>query len=120
MPYATLNNKAVASTAKPRTVTTYRLTRPAISSLTNSAAGKMTVKWAKNAKSTGYQVQYGLKSDFSDKKTVTISSAATVTSTIAKLTQNKTYYVRLRCVKKVGSTTYTSAWSAAKKIKITK
>lgn len=120
VPYATLNNKAVASTAKPRTVTTYRLTRPAISSLTNSAAGKMTVKWAKNAKSTGYQVQYGLKSDFSDKKTVTISSAATVTSTIAKLTQNKTYYVRLRCVKKVGSTTYTSAWSAAKKIKITK
>ena len=72
--------------------------------------------------SSGYDLRGWvlLPQDFSDKKTVTISSAATVTSTIAKLTQNKTYYVRLRCVKKVGSTTYTSAWSAAKKIKITK
>ena len=120
VPYATLGGKAVASTATARTVTTYRLSRPAAPSLTNSAAGKMTVKWAKNAKSTGYQVQYDLKSDFSSKKTVNISSAATVSTAIAKLTKNKTYYVRIRSVKKVGSTTYTSAWSAVKNIKITK
>ena len=101
-------------------VTIYRLDRPAISSLTNSAAGKMTVKWGKNAKATGYQVQYSTSSTFDSYKTVTITSNATVSKVIASLTKGKTYYVRVRSYKKVSSVNYYSMWSTVKKLKITK
>ena len=120
VPYATLNKKAAASTATAKTLTAYRVSRPAISSAVNTAGRKMTVKWAKNAKATGYQIQYSLTSDFSSPKKVTIGKAATVSTTITGLTKNKTYYVRICTLKKVGTTTYTSAWSAAKTVKITK
>ena len=101
-------------------VTIYRLDRPAISSLTNSAAGRMTVKWGKNAKATGYQVQYSTTSTFDSYKTVTITSNTTVSKVIASLTKGTTYYVRIRSYKKVNSVNYYSMWSVVKKLKITK
>ena len=39
---------------------------------------------------------------------------------INKLKKKKTYYVRIRTYKKEGSTTYYSAWSNQKKVKIKK
>ena len=81
----------------------------------------MTVTWAKNAKSTGYQIQYALNNKFnSGLKTVTITSASTVSKAIGSLTKGKTYYVRIRTVKKAGTVTCYSAWSAVKTLKITK
>ena len=81
----------------------------------------MTVKWAKNAKATGYQIQYTTDSGFkSGVKTVKITKAATVSTVIAKLTKTKTYHVRMRTYKTVGSTSYYSTWSASKRLKITK
>ena len=53
-------------------------------------------------------------------KTVTLSKATLISKTIAKLTKGKVYYVRVRAFKKVGSKKYYSAWSAAKKVKISK
>ena len=103
-----------------KSLTTYRVSRPAIKSLTNSASKKMTVKWGKNSKASGYIVQYGLKSSFKGAKTVTLSKATLISKTIAKLTKGKVYYVRVRAFKKVGSKKYYSAWSAAKKVKISK
>ena len=100
--------------------TLYILNRPSISSLANSAAGKMTVKWAKNAKATGYQVQYSTSSTFDSYKTVTITSNTTVSKVIASLTKGKTYYVRIRSYKKLDSVNYYSMWSAVKSLKLTK
>ena len=81
----------------------------------------MTVKRAKNAKATGYQIQYTTDSKFkSGVKTVKITKAATVSTVIAKLTKKKTYCVRMRTYKTVGSTSYYSTWSASKNLKITK
>lgn len=109
--------KSVASAVK----TYYFVSKPAISSATNSAARKMTVKWGKNSKATGYQIQYSLKSDFSSgNKSVTVKSASTVSKVITGLTKGKTYYVRIRTYKTVGSTKYYSAWSAKKSVKITR
>lgn len=99
----------------------YRVARPAISSLKNSASKKMTVKWGKNAKGSGYQVQYSPSKSFaSGNKTVTISKNGTVSTTIGSLTKGKTYYVRVRTFKTVSGKKFYSAWSATKSLKITK
>ena len=104
-----------------KSVTVYRVARPAISSVTNSAASRMTVKWGKNPKATGYQIQYSLSSSFaSGNKTATITAASTVSKVIGSLTKGKTYYLRIRTYKTVGSTKYWSTWSAAKSVKISK
>lgn len=104
-----------------KTVTVYKVARPAVSSVTNSASGKMTVKWGRNAKANGYQIQYSTDKTFkSGNKTVTISSAYTGSKVIGGLTKGKTYYVRIRTYKTVGSTKYWSVWSAAKGARISK
>ena len=91
-----------------------------ISSVKNSAKKTMTVKWAKAKSGTGYQVQYGLKKNFSGAKTVKIKKLGTTSKKIKKLKKGKTYYVRVRVYKTVGSKTLYSKWSAKKSIKIKK
>ena len=98
----------------------YKVLRPTIKSATNSASKKMTVKWAKNAKANGYQIQYSLKSNFSGAKSVPADKNSIVTKTIGGLTKGKKYYVRLRTYKKVGSKKYYSTWSATKTVVIKK
>ena len=81
----------------------------------------MTVKWKKNAKATGYQIQYSLSKTFaSGNKSVNIAKVGTISKVIGSLTKGKTYYVRIRTYKTVGSTKYYSAWSAKKSVKISK
>ena len=100
---------------------TYRLTKPAVSSVTNSAASKMTVKWGKNSTATGYTIQYSLSSSFaSGNKTVTTTGASTVSKVIGSLTKGKTYYVRVRTYKTVDGAKFWSTWSASKSVKIIK
>ncbi|MDO5137436.1 MAG: leucine-rich repeat protein [Oscillospiraceae bacterium] len=99
----------------------YRVSRPAVSSVTNSASKKMTVKWGKNAKANGYQIQYSTDKTFkSGNKAVTVASASTVYKVIGSLTKGKAYYVRIRTYKTVGSAKYWSEWSTKKSVKITK
>lgn len=93
------------------------LVRPAISSLTSPKTGQVLVKWNKNAKATGYLIQYSMSSTFaSGNKSVNVTSAATVSKTIGSLTARKRYYVRVRAYKTVGGKNYYSAWSAAKNV----
>ncbi len=106
-------NKGVFSAVK----TMYRLTQPAISSATNSGAGKITVKWDKNTKVTGYQVKY-VKG--STTKTVKVKGAATLSKTLSKLTKGRTYKVYVRAHKTVDGKNYYSAWSAYKSVKVAK
>jgi hypothetical protein len=104
-----------------KSVAVYRVARPVISSVTNSASKKMTVKWGKNAKATGYVIHYSLDKAFkSGNKSVTVTSVSTVSRVISSLTKGKTYYVRIRTYKTVGNTKWWSAWSPAKTVKITK
>ena len=105
---------------KYKSVVYYKLNRPSITSLTNLATKKMKVQWGKNSKATGYIVQYSLSSSFSSPKTVTIKKYSQVATTISKLTKGKTYYVRVRSYKTVSKVNYYSAWSASKKVKISK
>ncbi len=99
---------------------TFKINPKAVSGLKLTAGkGRLTASWKKSAGGVGgYQLQYGLKKSFSGAKKVNISKAFTVKGTLKNLKAGKTYYVRIRAFKKIGKTTYWSAWSAAKKAKV--
>ena len=118
--YKVYAKAATGTSSQYKSAIYYKLNRPATPTATNSASRKMTVKWAKNAKANGYQVQYSLKSNFSGAKGKSVSKNSIVSTVIGSLTKGKIYYVRVRSYKKVSGKTYYSAWSATRKIKITK
>ena len=69
-----------------------RLTAPTLNNPVNKAAKKLEVKWKKNNKAAGYQVQYSTSKKFSGAKTLNIKSKNTTKKTISKLKKNKKYY----------------------------
>lgn len=112
--------KGIGDSTLNKTAATYRLTAPAISSLKNTAAKKMTVKYGRNAKSGGYQIRYSLKKTMASSKSVKVNGNKNVTKVIGGLTKGKKYFVQVRAFKKVGNVTYWSAWSTAKTVTIKK
>lgn len=72
------------------------------------------------AETTGYQVQYSLKSNMKSAKIVKIKGAKKTSLTIKKLKGKKNYYVRVRTYKTVSKKTYYSAWSKVVKAKTKK
>lgn len=93
-------------------------------------SAKAKIKSAKNVKTRsirlnlnggsgydGYQIQYGLKANFSSARKFSKKSG---TVTIKKLKKGKAYYVRARVYKVINGTTYYGKWSAKKKVKIKK
>ena len=92
-----------------------------ISKLSNTSKKKMTIKWSKNTAVTGYQIQYSTDKKFKKGvKTVTINKNNTTSKSVAKLSKNKRYYVRIRSYKTVSGVKYYSNWSSVKNIKIKK
>ena len=102
---------------------TYKYTfkiNPPKTTVSKLTAGKKSITVAISKKSsqvTGYQVQYSTSKSFSKPVTKTISSYKTTKYTLKSLSAKKTYYVRVRTYKKVGSTTYYSGWSTYKYVK---
>ncbi len=67
---------------------------------------------------TGYQVQFSATKTFKSGKNIkTVKSYKTTVKKVTGLKAKKTYYVRVRTYKKVGSKTFVSKWSKASKIK---
>ncbi|MDO4942943.1 MAG: CAP domain-containing protein [Lachnospiraceae bacterium] len=108
--------KSSASSAK----SIYRLSATSISSLKNNKGKKMAVKWKRNSKASGYQIQYSTSSSFKNATKTTVSGNKNISKTISKLKKNKKYYVRVRSYKKSGSVKYYSAWSKSKNVTIKK
>ena len=79
---------------------------------------QLTVTWAKDAKSTGYQIQYSLKSNMKSAKTVTVNGKAKTKATIRGLKSGKKYYVKVRPIKKASGKTYIGSLSKVKPAKI--
>ena len=111
------NYKAVTKTITVKVV-------PASTKITtvkNSANGKITVKWSKIKNVTGYQIQYSTSASFdSNKKTVLLKSSSMSGKVISKVEKGKTYFIRIRTYKKVSGRKVYSEWSTKKKLKITK
>ena len=112
----TAGNNNYATVKKTISVTVPSKTK--FSSVSSPSTGKLTVKWKKNTKVAGYQIQYGLKSSFNQAKKVTISKNKTTSKTIKKLKKGKVYYVRIRSIKKMRGKEYYSAWSTQKAVTI--
>ena len=98
----------------------FKLTRPAISYLKSNAAGKFSVKWGKNTKASGFEIQYSLKSNMSAATRVTKMKGTSCGKTISGLKKGRTYYVRVRSFKLIGKTRYYSLWSPKKTVKVAK
>ncbi len=91
-----------------------------ISSVKNSKAKAIVVKWSKAKGVKGYEVEYALNKKFTN--TRKSKDAKTKTSiTLTKLKKNKTYYVRMRAYvnNSLGKKVY-GKWSDVKRIKIEK
>ena len=73
---------------------------------------KLTVKWAKDKKASGYQVQVSTDKKF--KKNLKAKKISKTSYTFTKLKTGKKYYVRVRSYKKSGKETLYGSWSKVK------
>ncbi len=93
----------------------------AVKSVKSTKKAQLTVKWKKDTKVTGYELQYSTSRKFSKKKTVTVTvkSNKKVSKVIKGLKSGKKYYVRVRGYKKVKvagnkKATYMGSYSVVK------
>ena len=97
---------------------TVRPTGTSLSGVTNTGSGKANVAWTRNKSVTGYRIQYSTDNQFKKNViTVNISKNQTTKTTLSKLKEGSTYYVRIATYKNAGSKIY-SSWSKAKKVTI--
>ena len=89
-----------------------------LSSVKSKKSKQISVKWKKNTKVSGYQIQYSTSKKFTKKttKTVTVKSHKTTSYTIKKLKAKKKYYVRIRGYKTYKGKKYYSSYSKAKSV----
>lgn len=102
-------------TSKEKTI--YYLSRTKLIHVKGKAGRKLSVRWKKNKKASGYQIQYATGKK---QKKVSVSGKKKVSKTISGLQKGKRYKVAVRAYKKVGKATYYSPWSKSKKGKVNK
>lgn len=73
---------------------------------------KLTVKWGKDKRASGYQVQVSTDKKF--KKNMKSKKLSKTSYTFTKLKTGKKYYVRMRSYKKYGKETLYGTWSKVK------
>lgn len=78
---------------------------------------KVRVSWGSQSGVSGYQVQYGKKSNFKGAKSVKVSKSKSYKE-IKKLTKNKKYYFRVRAYININGKTYYGPWSPKKSVKV--
>lgn len=98
--------------------TILRLTAPTLTGAIGKAPQKARVTWKKNARATGYQIQYTASKSFAGAKRSDIASGKQTSALLTRLAKGRTYRIRIRCCKRSGSTIYHSAWSSVRTVKI--
>ena len=88
-----------------------------IKSAKNTGKKKMQIIWNTVDGAEGYQIAYGLKSNFKGAKKKNVNKSSVI---IKSLKKKKTYYVRVRAYKTVNGQKLYGAWSGKKKVKIKK
>ena len=92
---------------------------PKSAKVTKAGTKKVTIKWGKVSKATGYEIYRAQGKKGKYKKIKTIKKAKTVKYVDKKgLKKGKTYCYKVRAYKKVKGKTYYSAFSTVKTIKI--
>lgn len=79
----------------------------------NSKSKTMKMTWQEDKTVTGYEIYYSTKDSFAKKyrKSISITKNRTISKTVKKLKTGKTYYVKVRSYKKVGTKKVYSDWS---------
>lgn len=93
---------------------------PKIKAFKRRSEKSFMVRWSKNSKASGYQLQYSKSNIFSSKKTQKIVGGSTMQKTIKGVAAKKTYYVRARAYVKRDGKTYYSSWSHSPNTKTTR
>lgn len=113
------DSKGNAATKK--VTVTVSPTKTKLTSVKNAKGKKAVVKWKRNKIGNGYVVRYSTDKKFKKNvKTKKVRGNAKTTLTLSKLKKGKTYYVQIQTYKNVAKKSYTSSWSAVKKVKIKK
>lgn len=115
----TLGNVTVKSAASAG-VTSYYMAIPSGIKMANSAKRTVRVVYAANARATGYQIRYSLKSNMSGAKVIKMAGSKSAAKNITGLTKGRRYYVSVRSYKTVGKITYYSVWSTPKSVAVNK
>jgi hypothetical protein len=112
---------SVGQTSKSKAskaVKTVYSTAPTIESATSTASGTIAVKYSRNKKATGYEIQYSTDKTFkTGANTLLIVTNDTISWKIKGLSKKKTYYVRVRSYKTSSGKKSYSSWSSIKKCK---
>lgn len=99
---------------------TYYLDKINVKSVKSKASKKLTVKWNKNEKASGYQIRISTTKSFT--KTTTeikkVDSKKKSTKTIGKLKGGKKYFVQTRAYRSYNGEIYYSEWSVPKSLKV--
>lgn len=112
---------ADAAYAKAKAAAAIAENTPAKARITNVKTGKkkMTVKWKKISKATGYEIRYSRDKKFkTGVKIRTVKAFKKKGMTINKLKKKKIWYVQIRAYKTAGGKTYYGPWSAKKRVKV--
>ena len=92
-----------------------------ISFVKSAKSKKVTVKWKKDERATGYIIQYSTDRQFKkNTEIITIDANKTTSRTIGKLKGGKNYYVRVCTYKKSNGKQIKGSYSAVKSIKVKK
>lgn len=109
-------NAATVVNAAAAARKTQPLKAPAIRTVSRKGTGVTTVTWSKNGKASGYQLQYGVKSNYKGAKSVYIGKRTTVSRKLKGLSRKSNTFIRVRCYKTVKGKKQYSAWSASAKL----
>lgn len=95
---------------------TYRIKTPSLT-LKSMSAGSFYAVTGYNNHVSGYQIKYSTSKSFTNYKVKTVSGVTGLKKTVDGLSVNKTYYVKVRAFKKVGTKTYYGGYTAKKSVK---
>ena len=101
----TITVKASSTTtyksASAKVTITVKPKKNTLSKVSVSGGNTLAVKWKKDTKATGYELQYSTSKSFPAKSTsiVNIKKNGTTSYKIKKLTKGKVYYIRIRAYK---------------------
>lgn len=97
-------------------------TKPGIVKISKiiATSKKTTIRWAKVAKASGYEVYRSTSKNGTYKKVATVKSAKTLTTTDSKVKAATTYYYKVRAYKVVDKTKLYGAYSKPEAVKVKK
>ena len=112
--------KPATTTAKKQTTQSAKLATVSGVKVKNSSKKTVTVSWKKVKGATGYVVYRSTKKNGTYKAIKTITKGSTTKYKNKKLKKKKTYYYKVRAVKKSGNKKIYSAYSKTVSVKIKK